>query len=580
MLKLLKKLSKTNVALICVSVLLVVGQVYCDLSIPDYMSDITILLNTSGSTIGEILLAGAKMLAFALGSLCFSILVAFVASGVATDFCARIRQSLFYKVQDSQIEDISMFSTSTLITRTTNDITQVQTLMVMGLQLLVKAPITAVWAITKLSGKSYEWLTATCVAVIVLLVVVTICMSLAVPRFKKIQTLTDKLNTVTRENLTGISVVRAYNAEQYQLDKFDSANNNLSNTNIFTNRTMSFMMPSIQLIMNGLTLSIYWIGALLINEAVGMDKLTLYSDMVVYSSYAVQIVMSFMMLVMLFAILPRALVSAKRINQVLDQDIKIVDGTIDKVDNGKGVLQFDNVSFSYPDASDCVLQNISFTANAGETVAIIGSTGSGKSTLVNLIPRFYDVTDGQILLDGINIQQYSMKSLRSKIGYVAQKAFLFRGDIKSNVAYGSVNIDSNNIQTSVDIADAKEFVENMDNGYDGYVAQGGRNLSGGQKQRLSIARAIYKNADILIFDDAFSALDYKTDRSVRSKLNKQCQETTKIIVAQRIGTIRNADKILVLHDGVIVGQGTHSQLIDSCVEYKQIALSQLAEEEL
>jgi ATP-binding cassette subfamily B protein len=457
-------------------------------------------------------------------------------------------------------------------------------LIVMGLQMIIKAPIMAVCAICKIAGKAWQWTFSTATAVVILLTEVTICVVVAMPKFKKMQQLTDNLNRVTRENLTGLQVVRAYNAESYQEEKFEKANNELTSTNLFAQRTMSFMMPSIQLVMSGLMLAIYWLGAVLINNAGMTDKITLFSDMMVFSQYAIQVVMSFMLLVMIFMILPRATVSARRINEVLDTELTIKDGTLVAGDmDKKGEIEFKNVSFHYPDAEGNMLNNISFTAKEGETVAFIGSTGCGKSTVVNLIPRFYDVTEGEVLVDGVNVKNYTQKALRNKIGYVSQKALLFSGSIRSNIAFGDNGRkipDTEDIKDAVATAQATEFVEKLENTYDGYVAQGGSNLSGGQKQRISIARAIARKPEILIFDDSFSALDYKTDRALRKVLDEKCKDTTRIIVAQRIGTIRDADKIIVLDEGKIVGMGRHDELMNTCDVYKQIALSQLSKEEL
>jgi ATP-binding cassette subfamily B protein len=457
-------------------------------------------------------------------------------------------------------------------------------LIVMGLQMIIKAPIMAVCAICKIAGKAWQWTFSTAAAVVILLTVVTICVVVAMPKFKKMQQLTDNLNRVTRENLTGLNVVRAYNAESYQQEKFERANEELTGANLFAQRTMSFMMPSIQLVMSGLTLAIYWLGAVLINNAGMLDKVTLFSDMMVFSQYAIQVVMSFMLLVMIFMILPRASVSANRINEVLDTEPSIKDGLCTAgMGNKKGEIEFKNVSFRYPDAEGCVLENISFTAREGETVALIGATGCGKSTAVNLIPRFYDATEGEVLVDGVNVKKYTQKSLRNKIGYVSQKATLFSGSIQSNVAFGDngkETPDREAVKDAVATAQAAEFVEKLENTYEGYVAQGGSNLSGGQKQRISIARAIARKPEILVFDDSFSALDYKTDRVLRKVLDEKCKDTTRIIVAQRIGTIRDADKIIVLDEGKMVGMGRHEELMSSCEVYRQIALSQLSKEEL
>jgi ATP-binding cassette subfamily B protein len=482
------------------------------------------------------------------------------------------------------MEEIGHFSTASLITRTTNDVMQVQMLIVMGLQLMLKAPLMAVCAICKIAGKAWQWTFSTAIAVGILLCVVTVCVVVAMPKFKKMQQLTDNLNRVTRENLTGLNVVRAYNAEAYQKNKFEKANQELTSTNLFAQRTMSFMLPSIQMIMSGLTLAIYWLGAVLINHAEMTDKITLFSDMMVFSQYAIQVVMSFMLLVMIFMILPRASVSANRINEVLDTQPTICDGLLtDGEDEKNGEIEFKNVSFRYPDAKEYVLHNISFTAKKGETVAFIGATGCGKSTVVNLIPRFYDVTEGEVLVDGANVKKYTQKALRNKIGYVSQKATLFSGSIRSNIAFGDNGKnapDEKTVKDAVATAQATEFVEKMENTYDGYIAQGGANLSGGQKQRISIARAIARKPEILIFDDSFSALDYKTDRILRKELDAKCKNTTRMIVAQRIGTIRDADKIIVLDEGKIVGMGKHEDLMETCDVYRQIALSQLSKEEL
>lgn len=524
------------------------------------------------------------MLICALGSLAASVVTAVCASRIASDFGGTLRNKMFRKVQSFSMEEIGRFSTASLITRSTNDITQIQLLIAMGLQMLLKAPIMAVWAICKIADKQWQWTLSTGIAVLLLLAIVGICLFLATPRFKKMQKLTDDLNRVTRENLTGLRVVRAYNAEKYQEDKFEKVNRELTGNQLFAQRTLAFLLPGIQLIMSGLSLAIYWIGAVLINEAGMTDKLTLFSDMMVFSQYALQVVMAFMMLVMIFMILPRASVAAQRINEVLDTEPTILDGT--KTSGNKdacGEVEFRNVSFRYPDAEEYVLSNITFTAKKGETVALIGDTGCGKSTVINLIPRFYDATEGEVLVDGVNVREYSQKALRSKIGYVSQKATLFTGNIRSNVAYGDNGRKApsdTDVRSAVAVAQAADFVENMDGGYEGYVAQGGSNLSGGQKQRISIARAIARKPEILIFDDSFSALDYKTDRVLRKTLDQECRDVTRIIVAQRIGTIRDADTIIVLEDGKIAGMGRHEELMRDCEVYQQIAFSQLSNEEL
>lgn len=583
MFKLFKNLEKKDRCFILIALVFIVAQVWLDLKLPDYMSEITVLVETPDSSMQDILIAGGKMLACAFGSLVSGISVAVLAAKSGIDFAATIREKLFHKVQDFSMEEIGKFSTASLITRTTNDVSQIQILIVMGLQAIAKAPIMAVWAILKIYNKSWQWTASTGVALVILLLIVITCIVLASPKFKKMQVLTDNLNRVTRENLTGLNVIRAYNAEEYQEEKFEKANNELTSANMFANRTMAFLMPGIQGVMNGLTLAIYWIGAILINNAAMNKKLTLFSDMVVFSSYAMQVIMAFIMLVMIFMIWPRASVAANRITEVLDTDITIKDGSLDGDTKEKGTVEFKNVSFAYPDAAANVVENISFKANKGETIAFIGATGCGKSTVINLIPRFYDVTDGEVLVDGINVKDYKQNELRNKIGYVSQKAILFSGDVESNVAYGDngkKDATPDEVKEAVKIACADDFVENLKDKYHGYVAQGGDNFSGGQKQRLSIARAIAKKAEILIFDDSFSALDYKTDRKLRTALKKQCSDTTKIIVAQRIGTISDADLIIVLDGGKIAGKGTHSELMESCEEYRQIAYSQLSKEEL
>lgn len=584
MLKILKYFRKQEWVLVALSVIFIVVSIWAELTMPEYMSEITVLVQTAGTVMSEILAAGGKMLLFALISLASTVATSICASKLATGLGAILRGQLFHKVQSFSMTEIGHFSTASLITRTTNDVIQVQTLIVIGLQMLLRAPIMAVWAICKIINKSWQWTFSTAMAVVILLFIVGLCISLSLPKFKKMQRLTDNLNRVTRENLTGLRVVRAYNAECYQEKKFETANEELTSANLFAQRTMAFLMPSIQLVMNGLSLAIYWIGAYLINQAGIMDKIVLFSEMMVFSQYAIQVVMSFMMLVMIFMIMPRALVAAGRINEVLDTDPSIHDGEkTEGVMEKTGEVEFQNVSFRYPDAEEYVLQNISFTAKKGETVAFIGSTGCGKSTAINLIPRFYDATEGKVLVDGVDVREYTQKALRSKIGYVSQKATLFTGTITSNVAYGDNGQgtpDQNTVKDAVSTAQAAEFVEKMEDTYDGYVAQGGSNLSGGQKQRISIARAIARNPEIFIFDDSFSALDYKTDRVLRKTLDQKCKNSTRIIVAQRIGTIRDADKIIVLDNGKIAGMGKHEDLMQTCEVYQQIALSQFSREEL
>lgn len=585
MLRIFKNFRKQEVVLALFSVVFVVAQVWLELKLPDYMREITSLITTQDSAMHDILIAGGKMLLCAFGSLLVTVLVAVYASRIASNFSAIVRGKLFDKVQSFSMEEIGRFSTASLITRSTNDVTQVQMLIVMGLSIMLRAPIMAVMAILKIVDKSWQWTLSTGVAVVVLLIVVIICVSLCMPKFKRLQSLTDDINQVTRENLTGLNVVRAYNAEAYQEEKFEKVNKDLTDTHWFTSKTMAFMMPTIMMIMNGLSLAIYWIGAVLINDAQDMqEKFTLFSDMVVFSSYAMQVVMSFMMLVMIFIMLPRASVAAKRILEVLDTEPSIEDGTRDTFPVMKdGEVEFKDVSFKYPDAEEYVLEHISFSAKKGETIAFIGATGCGKSTAINLIPRFYDATEGEVFVDGVNVKEYTQEALHNKIGYVSQKAILFSGTIADNVAYGEngkAPATQDDIAMAVKVAQASEFVEKKDQGYDGYVAQGGSNFSGGQKQRLSIARAIARQPEILIFDDSFSALDYKTDRILREALRKECKDATKIIVAQRIGTIRDADKIIVLDDGQIAGMGTHDELMKNCEVYQEIAYSQLSKEEL
>ena len=584
MVKLLKKLTWKDFILAAVAFVFIIVQVWLSLTMPDYMSEITKLVQTKGSKMNDILIAGGKMLACALGSLLAAVCTSICASKISSNFSANLRGQVFHKVQSFSMEEIGNFSTASLITRSTNDITQVQMLIVMGLEVLLKAPIMAVWALCKISTKNWQWTASTGVAVVVLLSFVGVCVAVALPKFKKLQSLTDNLNRVTRENLTGLNVVRAYNAEGYQQKKFNDANDELTKTQLFANRTMGTMMPGIQMVMNGLMLAIYWIGAYLISNAQMFDKLTIFSDMIVFTQYAMQVVMSFMMLVMIFVLLPRASVSAKRINEVLDMPLSIKDGTKENgIDDKKGEVEFRNVSFCYPDAEKDVIEDISFTAHKGETIAFIGSTGCGKSTVINMIPRFYDATMGEVLVDGVNVKEYTQKALRNKIGYVSQKAVLFTGSIKSNVAYGdngTKGFTDDDVKQAIETAQAKEFVDKTEGGVDAFVAQGGSNFSGGQKQRLSIARAICRHPEILIFDDSFSALDYKTDRVLRDTLRKTCADATRFIVAQRIGTIRDADKIIVLDDGKIAGMGKHNELMETCEVYRQIAYSQLSKEEL
>ncbi len=569
---------------VAISFVFILISVGLDLKLPDYMSEITTLVQTPGSQFSEIISAGGQMLFCALGSLLSTVIIGYFAARIAAAFSKRLRSLLFDKVDSFSAEEINRFSTASLITRSTNDVNQIQMLVTMGLQLLIKAPIMAVWAVTKIAGKGMEWTWATLLALFIMIAAIAVVMVLVIPRFKKVQTLTDNLNGTMREHLMGLPVVRAYNAEDYQESKFDQVNQELTRNQLFTGRVMAVMMPVMNLVMNGLSLAIYWIGAALIQTAAIEAKLGLFSDMVVFSSYAMQVIMAFVMLVMIFILLPRASVSAKRINEVLDTDITIIDGPVkDGVKGVEGEIEFKKVSFQYPGAVDYVLKDINFTAKKGETVAFIGATGSGKSTLINLIPRFYDVTEGEVLVDGMNVRHYTQEALYNKLGYVPQKSVMFKGTIRSNVAYGDNGkgiYSEEELKRAVEIAQGTEFVEKMQEQYDSAIAQGGTNVSGGQKQRLSIARAVCRKPEIYIFDDSFSALDYKTDRTLRSALKNQSAGVTNLIVAQRIGTIMDADQIIVLDNGQIVGKGKHQELLKSCEVYREIAMSQLSKEEL
>lgn len=584
MLKIFKNFKGKEWMIFLVSVIFVVSQVWLDLRLPDYMSEITKLVQTSGSKMNEILKAGGWMLLCALGSLVASIIVAALAAKLASNLSARLRFKMFDKVQGFSMEEINNFSTASLITRSTNDITQIQMFIVMGLQALVKAPILAVWAILKITGRNWELSLVVVASVVVLMIIVGICIALALPKFIKVQKLTDGLNRVSRESLTGILVTRAYNAEKYQEDKFEVANDDLTKVNLFTGRVMAMLIPTITFVMSGVSLAIYWVGAILIENAEITEKMGLFSDVVVFSSYAMQVIMAFMMLVMVFILLPRASVAAKRINEVLDTKAKIENGTVKSSPIGVlGEVEFKNVSFKYPDTEDYIIKNISFKAKRGETVAFIGATGSGKSTLINLIPRFYDATEGEVLVNGINVKEYDEKYLRNKLGYVSQKVTLFEGTVNSNVSFGENGkdeISKNDVVYGVYAAQASDFVEKLEGGYDAHISQGGSNLSGGQKQRISIARAIARHPEILIFDDSFSALDYKTDSKLRKFLKKESKGTTTLVVAQRISSIKDADKIIVLEEGQAVGIGTHDELMEKCDVYKEIAYSQLSKEEL
>lgn len=583
MLKLLRRMKSKDFFMVLISAVLIVAQVFLDLKLPDYMSEMTMLINTEGE-LSSIWAAGLKMLACALGSFAMMIFTVFFSAKIAASFSQTIRTQIYDKVESFSMQEINGFSTASLITRSTNDVNQIQMVIAMGLQVIIKAPVMAVWAIMKIVDKSWQWTSATAVAVAFVLIMIMIVMTFAMPKFKKMQWLTDNLNRVTRENLTGLRVIRAYNAEQFQEKKFDEANDELTGTQLFAHRVMAVINPGMNSVMSGLNLAIYWVGAALINAAAMPDKLTLFSDMVVLSSYAVQVVMSFMMLTMIFIMMPRATVSANRINEILDTESTIKDGSIsDDNQSLKGEVEFKNVSFKYPDAAEYVLENISFTAKKGEVVAFIGSTGSGKSTLVNLIPRFYDATEGEILVDGINVKDYTLNALHNKLGYVSQRPVLFSGTVAENVSYGDNGHNpptDEEIKKAVAIAQGTEFVEKMEKQYNSQISQGGTNISGGQKQRLAIARAICRKPEIYIFDDSFSALDYKTDRELRSQLAKETAGTTSLIVAQRIGTIKNADKIIVLDEGKIAGMGKHEELMKTCEVYRQIAYSQLSKEEL
>ena len=574
--------AKDLVFLFC-GILLVAGQVGLELKMPDYMSAITRLVQTEGSDMNEMLKNGGWMLLCALGSFIATVGAGFCFATASARLSMNTRKKLFDKVESLSMHEVKKFSTSSLITRSTNDITQIQMFVAMGAQMLVRAPMTAAWAIIKISNKSWQWSSATAIAVVFLLSTMFIIMSLVIPRFKKVQKLTDRINGITRENLTGIRVVRAFNAEKYQEKKFNKTNDELTKTQLFNERILSIMSPTMYFVMNGLTVVIYVIGSYLIADASAMDKLTIFSDMVVFSTYAMHVIMSFLMVAITLMILPRAQVSANRINEVLRTKISIKDGTFDDETAERGTVEFRNVSFKYPDAEDYLLRNISFRAEKGETVAFIGSTGSGKSTLINLVPRFYDATDGEVFVDGVNVRDYKQKALRNRIGYVPQKAVMFNGTVSTNVAYGDNGRGKKSektIKQAIKIAQAKSFVEKMEKDYNAHIAQGGTNVSGGQKQRLAIARAIARDPEIYIFDDSFSALDYKTDAALRRDLKKYTGDATNLIVAQRIGTIMHADKIIVLDEGKCVGMGTHKELMKNCEVYQQIALSQLTKEEL
>ena len=581
--KLFKNLTKKEIIGIIIGLILIVFQVWLELTMPDYMSEITRLVQTEGHTMSEIIKQGSLMLLCAFGSLVSSIIVCYLAANIASSFATTIRMKIFRKIQEFGTEEIKKFQTSSLITRTTNDVTQVDMIIGLGLQMMVKAPIMAVWAILKIINKGIEWSILTGVCVLVLLTTVAIILIIVLPRFEKVQKLIDKINGVTRENLTGIRVIRAFNAEKFQTERFEKVNNDLTNQQLFNQKTFAIMMPIMNLVMHGLTLGIYIIGTSLIISANLTGKINYFSNMIVFSSYGMQVIMSFLMLAMIFMMVPRARISARRINEVLDENVSVIDGKFAGETKEIGTVEFKNVSFKYPDADEYLLKDISFKVNKGETIAFIGSTGSGKSTLINLVPRFYDATKGEVLVDGVNVKKYKLENLNNKIGYVPQKAVMFTGSVSDNVAYGDNGRDkatTDEIKEAIKIAQGTDFVEKMDGDYNAHIARGGTNVSGGQKQRLAIARAIARKPEIYIFDDSFSALDYKTDVELRKELKKYTKDATSMIVAQRIGTIINADKIIVLDKGECVGMGTHKELLKTCDVYKEIALSQLSEEEL
>lgn len=586
MIKLLRYMKGREWLFFLVSLVFIISQVWLDLKLPDYMSEITTLVETEGSAMADIWASGGKMLLCSLGSLASSIIVCYLASSIAASFSRRLRAAMFDKVESFSMEEINSFSTASLITRSTNDVVQVQMLIALSMQVVIKAPAMAIWAITKIAGKAWQWSLATGIAIVLLVGFLAIAMVLTFPKFRKIQWLQDALNHAARENLSGIRVVRAYNAEEYQERKFEKANTDLLKNQLFANRTMTLLSPFMNITMNCLNMSIYWIGAVLINAVVIENaasiatRVDIFADMIVFMSYAMQVIMSFIMIVMVFIVAPRALVAAKRINEVLETEPKIVDSAKPQPEETcVGEVEFRNVSFTYPGGSGNVLTDISFTAHRGETVAFIGSTGSGKTTLVNLIPRFYDVTEGAVLVDGVDVRDYELEKLYKKLSYVSQRAVMFSGDIEDNVAFGA-NADRAKLRDALHISQSEEFVDGLEDGVKSHVAQGGTNFSGGQKQRLSIARALCRDAEILIFDDTFSALDFKTDRELRDALKAKTENETKLIVAQRIGTIMSADKIIVLDEGRQVGTGTHQELMKNCEVYRQIALSQLSEEEL
>lgn len=584
MIKLLKKMGKREVLMAVLCALLVLGQVYFDLTLPDYMTDLTMMLNTAGSEISDILNVGLKMLGCTLASAALAIVCGYLSAKTASGFSYTIREKLFNHVMDMGSEEMQDFSIPSLITRTTNDITQIQMIVSMGLQMIIKSPIMAVWAVIKILGKSWELSAVTAAFVVVICVFVLAVMATCIPRFRIVQKLTDKINRVARENLTGINVVHAFNAEKYQNDKFDVPSKEMMNTQLKNQRMFALMMPVMNIGMNGLTLAIYWLGAVLIQQialTAVQDRITFFSNVVVFSTYATYVVMSFMMLVMIFMMLPAAQVSAERINEVLERDVNIKEGSVGE-GREQGTVEFKNVSFRYPHASEDELSNISFKIEKGQTLAIIGATGSGKTTLISLIPRFYDATEGEVLVDGVNVKNYKFDTLYDKLGYVTQKAVLFAGSIRENVFFGESAAPESDeeLKNAIELSQAEEFVDKLPDGTEHMISQMGRNVSGGQKQRLSISRALSRKPEILVFDDSFSALDYKTDAKLREGLNEKLGDTTKIIVAQRISTIRHADKIIVLDRGEAVGMGTHEELMKNCDVYKEIALSQLSAAEL
>ena len=583
MIKLFKNLSRKDLLIIIVAISLVVFSVFLDLKLPEYMSEITKLVQTEGSTFKSILIAGEHMLICAVGSLICTICVGFLTSLLSARFSRKIRRLIFEKVENFGIAEIKKFSTSSLITRTTNDVTQIETLLAMGVPLLVKAPVMAIWALLKIIGKSRELSLITATGVVIIVVTNLTIIRIVAPRFSIIQKLTDKLNGVTRESITGIRVIHAFNAEKYSEKRFNKVNNELTGIHLTITKTFAFMDPIMNFVMHFQHLGIYILGAILIVNAGMVDKINIFSNMVVFSSYGMQVIISFLMLTFIFMVLPRAQVSSKRINEVLESDISVKSGTFTGKTKESGTVEFKNVSFKYPDADEYLLKNISFRVEKGETIAFIGSTGSGKSTLINLVPRLYDATLGEVFVDGVNVKEYDLKELNNRIGYIPQTAVMFTGTVEDNVSYGDNGKEKpslEKVKEAIKVAQGKKFVEDMEDSYKAHIARGGTNISGGQKQRLSIARAIARDPEIYIFDDSFSALDYQTDAKLRKELKKYTKDATSMIVAQRIGTIINADKIIVLDKGECVGVGTHKELLKTCKVYKEIALSQLSDEEL